>query len=61
MELYDLCIEVEELDDGSDYRYMAVSLDVIYRPALRPAIDIRGLKDLGGLPFALSSPKYPLA
>lgn len=28
MELYDLRIEVEELDDGSDYRYMAVSPDL---------------------------------
>ncbi|MDI6768943.1 MAG: hypothetical protein QMD04_04635 [Anaerolineales bacterium] len=28
MELYDLRIEVEELDDGSSYRYMAVSPDL---------------------------------
>ncbi|MBU2611329.1 MAG: hypothetical protein KJ606_10360 [Chloroflexi bacterium] len=28
MELYDLRIEVEELDDDSDYRYMAVSPDL---------------------------------
>jgi len=26
--LYDLQIEVEELDDGSDYRYMATSSDL---------------------------------
>jgi predicted RNase H-like HicB family nuclease len=28
MELYDLEIEIEELDDGSDYRYMATSPDL---------------------------------
>lgn len=28
MVLYDLQIEVEELDDGSDYRYMATSPDL---------------------------------
>lgn len=28
MELYDLRIEVEELDDGSDYHYIAVSPDL---------------------------------
>jgi len=28
MELYDLAIEVEELDDGGDYRYMATSPDL---------------------------------
>jgi predicted RNase H-like HicB family nuclease len=28
MELYDLQITIEELDDGSDYRYMAASPDL---------------------------------
>lgn len=28
MTLYDLQIEIEELDDGSDYRYMATSPDL---------------------------------
>jgi len=28
MVLYDLAIEVEELDDGGDYRYMATSPDL---------------------------------
>ncbi len=26
--LYDLRVEIEELNDGSDYRYMATSLDL---------------------------------
>jgi predicted RNase H-like HicB family nuclease len=28
MVLYDLTIQLEELEDGSDYRYMATSLDL---------------------------------